>query len=46
MAPKPCGMPGCIATLKNSTSPRRKNAAFTTSRSPTDTPPEEMNASA
>ena len=31
--PAPCGMPGCIATLTNSTprSPARPNASFTTS---------------
>ena len=46
MCPNPCGIPGCIATRKKSRSPRRKNAALTTSRSPTLTPPEEMNASA
>ena len=29
--PKPCGMPGCIATLSNSTVPSRDSTSLTTS---------------
>ena len=39
MVPKPCGIPGCIATLSNRTVPSRESTSFTTSYAPTLTPP-------
>ena len=43
--PAPCGIPGCIATLANST-PWPVRASFTTSYAPADTPPEVRSRSA
>ena len=37
--PRPCGMPGCIATLANSM-PCPVSASLTTSYAPAETPPE------
>ena len=44
-SPKPCGLPGCIATGPNHT-PSRRSASFTTSKSPWETPPDVTTRSA
>ena len=44
--PQPCGIPGCMATLTNSTLGLRLSASLTTSYAPALTPPEVMMRSA
>ena len=39
MVPKPCGLPGCMATCSNRTVPSRDSTSLTTSYAPTLTPP-------
>ena len=46
IVPKPCGIPGCIATRSNETVPMRPSASLTTSYAPTLTPPVVITRSA